>query len=162
MYNKYAYEKYSGDKNIELEKFSKDYIDFLSVSKTERIFTKNSVKLAEEFGFKNINEVKSLKAGDKVYSVNRGKNVALFVIGKEDLVNGINILGAHIDSPRLDIKQNPLYESTNFALLDTHYYGGVKKYQWVTIPLALYGTVYKKDLQLAIKKVIQFLELVIY
>ncbi len=145
MYNKYAYEKYSGDKNIELEKFSKDYIDFLSVSKTERIFTKNSVKLAEEFGFKNINEVKSLKAGDKVYSVNRGKNVALFVIGKEDLVNGINILGAHIDSPRLDIKQNPLYESTNFALLDTHYYGGVKKYQWVTIPLALYGTVYKKD-----------------
>lgn len=145
MYNKYAYEKYSGDKNIELEKFSKDYIDFLSVSKTERIFTKNSVKLAEEFGFKNINEDKSLKAGDKVYSVNRGKNVALFVIGKEDLVNGINILGAHIDSPRLDIKQNPLYESTNFALLDTHYYGGVKKYQWVTIPLALYGTVYKKD-----------------
>ena len=145
MYNKYAYEKYSGDKNIELEKFSKDYIDFLSVSKTERIFTKNSVKLAEEFGFKNINEVKSLKVGDKVYSVNRGKNVALFVIGKEDLVNGINILGAHIDSPRLDIKQNPLYESTNFALLDTHYYGGVKKYQWVTIPLALYGTVYKKD-----------------
>ena len=145
MYNKYAYEKYSGDKNIELEKFSKDYIDFLSVSKTERIFTKNSVKLAEEFGFKNINEVKSLKAGDKVYSVNRGKNVALFVIGKEDLVNGINILGAHIDSPRLDIKQNPLYESTNFALLDTHYYGGVKKYQWVTIPLAFYGTVYKKD-----------------
>ena len=145
MYNKYAYEKYSGDKNAELEKFSKDYIDFLSVSKTERIFTKNSVKLAEEFGFKNIEEVKSLKAGDKVYSVNRGKNVALFVIGKEDLVNGINILGAHIDSPRLDIKQNPLYESTNFALLDTHYYGGVKKYQWVTIPLALYGTVYKKD-----------------
>lgn len=145
MYNKYAYEKYSGDKNAELEKFSKDYIDFLSISKTERIFTKNSVKLAEEFGFKNIEQVKSLKAGDKVYSVNRGKNVALFVIGKEDLVNGINILGAHIDSPRLDIKQNPLYESTNFALLDTHYYGGVKKYQWVTIPLALYGTVYKKD-----------------
>ena len=145
MYNKYAYEKYVGKNNEKLETFSKDYIDFLSRSKTERIFTKNSVELAEKFGFKNIEEVKSLKAGDKVYSLNRGKNIALFVIGKEPIEKGLNILGAHIDSPRLDLKQNPLYESTGFALFDTHYYGGVKKYQWVTIPLALYGTVYKKD-----------------
>ena len=145
MYNKYAYEKYVGKNNEKLETFSKDYIDFLSRSKTERIFTKNSVELAEKFGFKNVEEVKSLKAGDKVYSLNRGKNIALFVIGKEPIEKGLNILGAHIDSPRLDLKQNPLYESTGFALFDTHYYGGVKKYQWVTIPLALYGTVYKKD-----------------
>ena len=145
MYNKYAYEKYVGKNNEKLETFSKDYIDFLSRSKTERIFTKNSVELAEKFGFKNIEEVKSLKAGDKVYSLNRGKNIALFVIRKEPIEKGLNILGAHIDSPRLDLKQNPLYESTGFALFDTHYYGGVKKYQWVTIPLALYGTVYKKD-----------------
>ena len=145
MYNKYAYEKYVGKNNEKLETFSKDYIDFLSRSKTERIFTKNSVELAKKFGFKNIEEVKSLKAGDKVYSLNRGKNIALFVIGKEPIEKGLNILGAHIDSPRLDLKQNPLYESTGFALFDTHYYGGVKKYQWVTIPLALYGTVYKKD-----------------
>ena len=145
MYNKYAYEKYVGKNNEKLETFSKDYIDFLSRSKTERIFTKNSVELAEKFGFKNIEEVKSLKAGDKVYSLNRGKNIALFVIGKEPIEKGLNILGAHIDSPRLDLKQNPLYESTGFALFDTHYYGGVKKYQWVTIPLALYGIVYKKD-----------------
>ncbi len=145
MYNKYAYEKYVGKNNEKLETFSKDYIDFLSRSKTERIFTKNSVELAEKFGFKNIEEVKSLKAGDKVYSLNRGKNIALFVIGKEPIEKGLNILGAHIDSPRLDLKQNPLYESTGFALFDTHYYGGIKKYQWVTIPLALYGTVYKKD-----------------
>ena len=145
MYNKYAYEKYVSKNNEKLETFSKDYIDFLSRSKTERIFTKNSVELAEKFGFKNIEEVKSLKAGDKVYSLNRGKNIALFVIGKEPIEKGLNILGAHIDSPRLDLKQNPLYESTGFALFDTHYYGGVKKYQWVTIPLALYGTVYKKD-----------------
>ena len=145
MYNKYAYSKYEGKVKEDLEKFSKDYIDFLSVSKTERIFTKNSIALAEKFGFKNIETVKSLKAGDKVYSINRGKNIALFVIGKENIEYGINILGAHIDSPRLDVKQNPLYESTGFALLDTHYYGGVKKYQWVTIPLALYGKIYKKD-----------------
>ena len=145
MYNKYAYAKYEGENKVALDKFAHDYIDFLSRSKTERVFTKNATELAEKFGFKDINSVKSLKAGDKIYSINRGKNIALFVIGKEDIEKGINILGAHIDSPRLDVKQNPLYESTGFALLDTHYYGGVKKYQWVTIPLAIYGTVYKKD-----------------
>ena len=144
MYNKYAYSLYENKKEA-VDKFASEYIDFLSTSKTERIFTSNARKLAEKFGFKDISTFKSLKSGDKVYSINRGKNIALFVIGKEDIKKGINILGAHIDSPRLDLKQNPLYESTGFALFDTHYYGGVKKYQWVTIPLALYGTVYRKD-----------------
>lgn len=145
MYNKYAYEKYEGEKIKVVFDFADLYKDFLTRSKTERLFTKNAVELAQKYGFKDIKECKSLKPGDKVYAVNRGKNVGLFVIGKKDLEEGLNILGAHIDSPRMDLKQNPLYESTNFALLDTHYYGGIKKYQWVTIPLALYGVVYKKD-----------------
>ena len=145
MYGKYAYEKYEGEAMKPVTEFNDCYIDFLSDSKTERLATKNSVKLAEAKGFKNITTFKKLQAGDKVYAVNRDKNIALFVIGKEKVENGINILGAHIDSPRMDIKQNPLYESTGFALLDTHYYGGIKKYQFVTIPLALYGVVCKKD-----------------
>lgn len=145
MYGKYAYEKYEGEAMKPVTEFNDCYIDFLSDSKTERLATKNSVKLAEAKGFKNIATFKKLQAGDKVYAVNRDKNIALFVIGKEKVENGINILGAHIDSPRMDIKQNPLYESTGFALLDTHYYGGIKKYQFVTIPLALYGVVCKKD-----------------
>ena len=145
MYGKYAYEKYEGEAMKPVTEFNDRYIDFLSDSKTERLATKNSVKLAEAKGFKNITTFKKLQAGDKVYAVNRDKNIALFVIGKEKVENGINILGAHIDSPRMDIKQNPLYESTGFALLDTHYYGGIKKYQFVTIPLALYGVVCKKD-----------------
>ena len=145
MYGKYAYEKYEGEAMKPVTEFNDCYLDFLSDSKTERLATKNSVKLAEAKGFKNITTFKKLQAGDKVYAVNRDKNIALFVIGKEKVENGINILGAHIDSPRMDIKQNPLYESTGFALLDTHYYGGIKKYQFVTIPLALYGVVCKKD-----------------
>ena len=145
MYGKYAYEKYEGEAMKPVTEFNDCYIDFLSDSKTERLVTKNSVKLAEAKGFKNITTFKKLQAGDKVYAVNRDKNIVLFVIGKEKVENGINILGAHIDSPRMDIKQNPLYESTGFALLDTHYYGGIKKYQFVTIPLALYGVVCKKD-----------------
>lgn len=145
MYNKYAYEKYEGNKFEAPNKFGLEYIDFLSNSKTERLFAKNAIKLAKEYGFKDIKVFKTLKKGDKVFDVNRGRNVALFVIGEESFDKGINILGAHIDSPRMDIKQNPLYESTGYALLDTHYYGGIKKYQWVTIPLALYGVVYKKD-----------------
>ena len=145
MYGKYAYEKYEGEAMKPVTEFNDCYIDFLSDSKTERLATKNSVKLAEAKGFKNIATFKKIQAGDKVYAVNRDKNIALFVIGKEKVENGINILGAHIDSPRMDIKQNPLYESTGFALLDTHYYGGIKKYQFVTIPLALYGVVCKKD-----------------
>ena len=145
MYNNYAYKKYEGDALKKCYAFNDLYKDFLSNSKTERLFVKNSIELVKKHGFKDIKEFSSLKAGDKVYAVNRDKNLALFVIGKNSIEEGINILGAHIDSPRMDLKQNPLYESTGFALLDTHYYGGIKKYQWVTIPLALYGTIYKKD-----------------
>lgn len=145
MYNKYAYEKYDGEKMNAVLDFGEEYRKFLTKSKTERLFAKNTLELAQKFGFKDIKEYKTLKPGDKVYADNRGKNVALFVIGEDKLENGMNILGAHIDSPRMDLKQNPLYESQNFALLNTHYYGGIKKYQWVTIPLSLYGVVYKKD-----------------
>lgn len=96
-------------------------------------------------GFKDLNTVSELKAGDKVYFNNRGKSLFLFVVGKEDLAKGLNILGAHVDSPRLDLKQHPLYEDSGLVLLDTHYYGGIKKYQWVAQPLALHGVVCKKD-----------------
>ena len=146
MYGKYAYSKYL-EKNSkkELFKFADDYKEFLSLGKTERLCVNEALKLAKLEGFKNLDEVTTLNPGDKVYSINRNKNIVLYVIGKEKVVNGVNVLGAHIDSPRIDVKQNPLYESTGFALFDTHYYGGVKKYQWVTIPLALHGVVYKKD-----------------
>ena len=145
MYGKYAFEKYKGEEMKKVFDFAENYMEFLSASKTERLATKNSLELAKKFGFKELNEVETLKPGDKVYVINRDKNIALYVIGKEKIEKGLNILGAHIDSPRIDIKQNPLYESTGFALLDTHYYGGIKKYQWVTIPLALYGVIVKKD-----------------
>lgn len=146
MYGKYAYTKYLKEESKdELFKFANDYKEFLSLGKTERLCVKEALRLAKLEGFKNLDEVTTLKPGDKVYSINRGKNIVLYVIGKDKIVKGINVLGAHIDSPRIDVKQNPLYESTGFALLDTHYYGGVKKYQWVTIPLALHGVVYKKD-----------------
>ena len=146
MYGKYAYSKYLEENSKkELFKFADDYKEFLSLGKTERLCVNEALKLAKLEGFKNLDEVTTLNPGDKVYSINRNKNIVLYVIGKEKVVNGVNVLGAHIDSPRIDVKQNPLYESTGFALLDTHYYGGVKKYQWVTIPLALHGVVYKKD-----------------
>lgn len=146
MYGKYAYSKYLEENSKkELFKFADDYKEFLSLGKTERLCVNEALKLAKSEGFKNLDEVTTLNPGDKVYSINRNKNIVLYVIGKEKVVNGVNVLGAHIDSPRIDVKQNPLYESTGFALLDTHYYGGVKKYQWVTIPLALHGVVYKKD-----------------
>lgn len=145
MYGKYAFEKYKGEEMKKVTDFAENYIEFLSASKTERLAIKNSLELAKKLGFKDLNEIETLKPGDKVYALNRGKNIALYVIGKEKIEKGLNILGAHIDSPRIDIKQNPLYESTGFALLDTHYYGGIKKYQWVTIPLALYGVIVKKD-----------------
>lgn len=143
MYRKNVWEKY--DNYDEIMQFNEGYKDFITVGKTERLCVAEAIKLAEKAGFKPLGAYKSLKAGDKVYAINRDKNIAVFVIGQKPLEAGLNILGAHIDSPRLDIKQNPLYESTNFALLDTHYYGGIKKYQWVTIPLALHGVVYKKD-----------------
>ena len=133
-----------------IDNFAKEYRDFLDNGKTERECTDLIVNEIEKAGFvelkKLIDSNKKLKAGDKVYAVNMNKAVIMFNIGKQPLENGMNILGAHIDSPRLDLKGNPLYEDTEIAYLDTHYYGGVKKYQWVTLPLALHGVVVKKDL----------------
>ena len=145
MYAKNAWNKYSGDTLNELMKFNEEYKEYITNGKTERLCVKEAVKLAEEKGFKNLKECKSLKTGDKVYAVNKDKNIATFVIGEKPIEEGLRILGAHIDSPRIDVKQNPLYEKNGFSLLDTHYYGGIKKYQWVTIPLAIYGVVCKKD-----------------
>lgn len=139
-----AWKKYAGNLDPVMN-FGKDYIDFMSLSKTERETVDNSIEIAEKAGFKDLNTVSELKAGDKVYFNNRGKSLFLFVIGKEDLAKGLNILGAHVDSPRLDLKQHPLYEDSGLVLLDTHYYGGIKKYQWVAQPLALHGVVCKKD-----------------
>ena len=145
MYKKNAWEKYTKDEMTLCMQFSEGYKDYLTASKTEREMVISSVNLAKKYGYKDIKEFKTLKAGDKVYATNKGKNFAAFIIGKEPITKGLNILGAHIDSPRLDIKQNPLYEDTELVLLDTHYYGGVKKYQWVATPLALHGVVALKD-----------------
>ena len=145
MYRKNAWEKYSEKEVKEVYEFGNEYKEFISKCKTEREVTNFSIELLKEKGFKEFNEFETLKPGDKVYFVNKGKNVCAYVIGTRKVSDGLRILGAHIDSPRLDLKQNPLYEDHNFTLLDTHYYGGVKKYQWVTIPLALHGVVYKKD-----------------
>lgn len=135
-------------KKDELESLSTDYMDFMNKSKTERLAVKEIVRRAEEAGFRNIDEVLGegkLEAGDKVYAINRQKAVALFVIGSEDFEAGMNIVGSHLDSPRLDLKPVPLYESKNIAYLKTHYYGGIKKYHWINIPLALHGVVYNKE-----------------
>lgn len=144
-----AWKTYKKKQIKELEALCDDYRGFLDNGKTERECVKLSVELAKKAGYKDIKEYvkagKGLKAGDKLYVVNMNKAIALFNIGKKPLEDGLNILGAHIDSPRLDIKQNPLYEKDDFAYLDTHYYGGIKKYQWVTIPLAIHGVVVKKD-----------------
>ena len=150
MENKNAWVKYpQGSKREEVFCFAEGYRNFISECKTERECVSAFEEKAKAAGFVNLAEViaagTSLKAGDKVYANNMGKGMALFVIGKESLEKGMNILGAHIDSPRLDLKQDPLYEDTDFAMLDTHYYGGIKKYQWVTLPLALHGVIAKKD-----------------
>ena len=141
--------KYDDNDLIKLNEICDDYREFITKSKIEREVTKNTIKLIESRGFIDLNNyIKnkiSLKAGDKVYYNNRGKSLALFVIGDRDITEGINILGAHVDSPRLDLKASPLYEDTDLAYFDTHYYGGIKKYQWVTIPLALHGVVAKKN-----------------
>ena len=143
MYRKNAWLKYENKQ--EVMDFAEGYKKFISVSKNERVAVKEAEKLLKAKGYKNIDQFKSLKAGDKVYAINRGKNIVAFVIGKEPIEKGLRILGAHIDSPRLDLKERPIYESKGFALADTHYYGGIKKYQWTTIPLALIGVVCKKD-----------------
>ncbi len=149
MENKNAWEKYPQDKQKEIFDFAETYRKFISGCKTERECAAKCAKMAQNAGFKDIGEVISsgapLKPGDKVYAVNMGKAIALYVIGEQPIEQGMNILGAHIDSPRLDLKQRPLYEEAQLAMLDTHYYGGVKKYQWVTLPLALHGVFVKKD-----------------
>lgn len=150
MERKNAWEKYpEGTKREAVFQFAEEYRQFISNCKTERECVTELEKVAKDAGFVDLKEVMdknlSLKAGDKVYANNMGKGLALFVLGKKDLEEGMNILGAHIDSPRMDLKQNPMYEDTDMCMLDTHYYGGVKKYQWVTLPLALHGVVAKKD-----------------
>ena len=144
-----AWEKYTKTQLEEVDALSRAYRAFLNHGKTERECVKQIVEHVKEAGYKELSELikegKTCKPGDKVYAVNMEKAVILFQVGSEPLENGMNILGAHIDSPRLDVKQNPLYEDGDFAFLDTHYYGGIKKYQWVTIPLAIHGVVVKKN-----------------
>ena len=149
MNRKNTWATYTKAQEKEAYQFAEGYKAFLDGGKTERECIDEMIVIAEKAGFKELNTLidkkAKLKAGDKVYSVWMNKSVALFTIGKDPIEDGMNILGAHIDSPRLDIKQNPLYEQDSLAYLDTHYYGGVKKYQYVAMPLALHGVVVKKD-----------------
>ncbi len=143
MYRKNAWEKYEDKKPI--MDFAEGYKEFISIGKTERLVAKEAIAALEAKGFKKAEGLKGVKPGDKIYFVNKNKNVCAYVVGKKPLIEGLRILGAHIDSPRLDLKEHPIYEDKGFVLGDTHYYGGVKKYQWVTIPLALHGVICKKD-----------------
>lgn len=149
METKNVWEKYSLAECKKVDNFAKEYMNFLDNGKTERECVDTVVNMIEAEGYvelsKAVKAKKKLKAGDKIYAVNMNKNVCMFIIGKKPVTEGLNILGAHIDSPRLDVKQNPLYEDSEIAYLDTHYYGGIKKYQWVTIPLAIHGVIVKKD-----------------
>lgn len=144
-----AWKSYTADDLDALEELARGYIDFISSCKTERECARFAIDLAEKHGYASlddaIGESRPLKPGDKVWAHAHGKALILVEVGSEPFERGFNILGAHIDSPRLDIKQNPLFESNGFALLDTHYYGGIKNYQWVTVPLAIHGVVVKKD-----------------
>lgn len=149
MYKHNVWETYDATALAELEKFSRKYVDFLNHGKTERECVTESVRLAKAAGFRDLDQLvragAKLKAGDRIYQNWMNKDVMVFIIGDRPLSEGMNILGAHIDSPRIDVKQNPLYEDEGLAYLDTHYYGGIKKYQWVTLPLALHGVICKKD-----------------
>lgn len=149
MERKNVWKDYDKKEKNKLEKLSKDYRHFLNVGKTERECVKEMVRVAKEAGYVDLEEIRAkkqtVKAGDKIYSVCMNKSLVLFHIGSTPMEEGMNILGAHIDSPRLDVKQNPLYEKEGFAYLDTHYYGGIKKYQWATLPLAVHGVIAKKD-----------------
>lgn len=144
-----AWKKYDEKETEKVFEYAEGYKKFLSKCKTERECCAYFVKKAEKEGYVNLNDLidsgKQIATGDKVYAVNMNKEIILFNIGTEPMEKGMNILGAHIDSPRLDVKQNPLYEEGGFAYLDTHYYGGIKKYQWVTLPLAIHGVICKKD-----------------
>ena len=143
--NKSGWENISEESKSEIFKFTDQYIDFLNKSKTEREIVANAESMAKEKGFKHIDEFSELHAGDKVYFKNREKNLYLAVIGSMDIEGGIKIIGAHADSPRLDLKPNPLYQSGDFAYFNTHYYGGIKKYQWTAIPLAIHGVIVKEN-----------------
>ena len=147
---KNAWKKYDEEKINDVYALCEDYKNFLDTCKTEREAVAEIIKRCKEKGFMDLDEIikndGTLKKGDKVYINNNDKSIALFIIGNNKISDGMNILGAHIDSPRLDLKANPLYEEDGFTYLDTHYYGGIKKYQWVTLPLALHGVVIKKDL----------------
>ena len=146
MERRHAWKTYTQEQLKELDQINDRYKVCLDEGKTERECIRLTVKEIEKQGYRNLNDIKgSLKTGDKVYAVCMGKSIAMFQIGKEPLENGMNILGAHIDSPRIDVKQNPLYENEDLAYLDTHYYGGIKKYQWVALPLALHGVIVKTD-----------------
>ncbi len=144
-----AWKKYSTQEKEQVFAFAEDYRTFISRCKTERECVAQLVLEAKKAGFVDLKTVraegKKLVPGDRVYAENKGKSLAFYIIGRESMENGMYILGAHIDSPRLDLKQNPLYEDTGLAMLDTHYYGGVKKYQWVTLPLSIHGVIAKKD-----------------
>lgn len=142
---KNLWEIYTDIQLKQLDEINEAYKAFLDAGKTERECVTEIVRQAETDGYRNLYEAESLKVGDKVYATWMDKSIALFNIGEEPLEQGMNILGAHIDSPRLDLKQNPLYEEGGFAYFDTHYYGGIKKYQWVTIPLAIHGVIVRKD-----------------
>lgn len=149
METKNAWLKYTGEKKAEVFDFAEGYRKFISECKTERECANALYQDAKKAGFRDLDDLiasgETLKAGDRVIANNMGKGLAMFVLGEKDMSQGMNILGAHIDSPRLDLKQVPLYEDTEMAMLDTHYYGGIKKYQWVTLPLALHGVICKKD-----------------
>lgn len=142
---KSGWEETSQEEGSKIFEYCEGYINFLNKSKTERKIVENSVQMAKEKGFKAIDEYESLKPGDKVYYINRDKNIFLSVIGKENIENGINIIGSHADSPRLDLKPNPIYEDKGFAYFKTHYYGGIKKYQWTAIPLSIQGVIVKTN-----------------
>jgi aspartyl aminopeptidase len=143
-----AWDKYSKEDMAKVFDVSKRYIDFMSKCKTERECITELIALAEKAGYVNLDTVikegRAVKAGDKLYANNKGKSLAMFLVGDQPFEKGLKIIGSHVDSPRLDLKQNPLYEDNELALMETHYYGGVKKYQWVTIPLAIHGVVVKK------------------
>ena len=149
MYAKNAWQQYSPEDMKALEAFAQDYRKFIDGGKTERECVKEAVAEAEAKGFKSLDDVirsgETVKPGDRIYCAWMKKSFMAFIVGTEPMENGMNILGAHIDSPRMDIKQNPMYEEENIAYLDTHYYGGIKKYQWVALPLAMHGVVAKKD-----------------
>lgn len=144
-----AWNKYSKEDLEKVFALNDRYIEYMSKCKTERECVDEFIEIAEKNGYENLETIlaegRTLKAGDKVYANNKGKTLAMFLIGEEGFEKGLKILGAHVDSPRLDLKQNPLYEDSELAMMETHYYGGVKKYQWVTIPLSIHGVVAKKD-----------------